>query len=460
MRGFAVVICNWNKKDDVEACINAVMASTVIPDMVYVVDNASTDGSQDVIRKYVGSKLSLIENCQNLGGSGGFNTGISAALEEGYQYIHLLDNDATVEADCFEKTIELLDKEPSIVAVGSKVLVAHESEPIIQEMGALIDWDRCDFNRNFPFHKDGDDIPEIVECDYVPACSVVIRADVIREVGLMDTDNFIYWDDIEWFYRMKKLGKRVVSYKNATVRHKLGGRSRSNTFGTYYFARNRINFFIKNVGESSLNKCVDTLFDELFKGIFFSKYKGQFNTAKALEFAVRDALENVRGLAGKGRILEREITVGRFNEWLSNKKYICLIVDNVDLNIISEIVAFIKSIESNVVLALATETGRADLKQFNIPIFMAAPKSEVGGEDELEAKGDDEVFICKVCTHISEICNEIDDSVDCYVDTFRNVVITANDRVQVSNYSTQLVNAKEMYLPRIMDKVKHLRSLL
>ena len=87
-----VVICNWNKKDDVIECLDSVYDARIAKMSVIVVDNASTDGSIEALENYNKFSFTLIKNVQNLGGSGGFNTGINAALKIGCEYIHLLDN--------------------------------------------------------------------------------------------------------------------------------------------------------------------------------------------------------------------------------------------------------------------------------------------------------------------------------------------------------------------------------
>ena len=77
---------------------------------VVVVDNASTDGSIEALENYDKFSFTLIKNAQNLGGSGGFNTGINAALKTGCEYIHLLDNDAKVEAKTFSNALTIFKK--------------------------------------------------------------------------------------------------------------------------------------------------------------------------------------------------------------------------------------------------------------------------------------------------------------------------------------------------------------
>jgi GT2 family glycosyltransferase len=108
-RKLAIVICNWNKKDYVLKCVESVFASDFHDYDLIVVDNASMDGSAEAIAARFGDSLCLIANPENIGGSGGFNTGIREALKKDYRYICLLDNDVVIDAAALRKLVVYLD---------------------------------------------------------------------------------------------------------------------------------------------------------------------------------------------------------------------------------------------------------------------------------------------------------------------------------------------------------------
>ncbi len=85
MKKIGIVICNYNKKEYVVNCIQSVLESKTDDFDIYVVDNASTDGSVEAVREQYGEQVTLLVNSENLGGSGGFNTGIRKVLEEDYE---------------------------------------------------------------------------------------------------------------------------------------------------------------------------------------------------------------------------------------------------------------------------------------------------------------------------------------------------------------------------------------
>ena len=116
-----IVICNWNKRDDVIRCLDSLKTAVPEETQVIVVDNASTDGSVEALEAYSGRPIHLLKNEENLGGTGGFNSGIREALKGKCQYVHLLDNDVIVEEQTFRASLSLMEKKPEIGAVGSKL---------------------------------------------------------------------------------------------------------------------------------------------------------------------------------------------------------------------------------------------------------------------------------------------------------------------------------------------------
>jgi len=124
----AIVICNYNKKDFVVNCIKSVFESNFKDFDLIVVDNASTDASVEAIKAEFGGKLTLLVNEENLGGSGGFARGMQFALDKGYKYIHLLDNDTVVEKDAVGALYEFMEGHSEAGACGSLICQMQNPE--------------------------------------------------------------------------------------------------------------------------------------------------------------------------------------------------------------------------------------------------------------------------------------------------------------------------------------------
>lgn len=211
----AVVIVNWNKKEDVLRLLENLQH---IPESIdsFVVDNASTDGSIAAIQSEF-PRVHVIRNPVNLGGTGGFNTGLKQVLNAAkYTYIWLLDNDAAIQADTLTELLKAMNTDPAIGIVGSRI-IDIDNQAVTVETGGKIRWDIMTvepLNRNSTTSY-----AEIIDADYVAVCSALVRTSALNRVGLMDSRFFIFWDDMDWGLYFKKYGYRVICATKSIVSH-------------------------------------------------------------------------------------------------------------------------------------------------------------------------------------------------------------------------------------------------
>ena len=178
MKRVGAVICNFNKKEDVLNCIQSVLESKYTDYDLYVVDNASSDGSAEAIREKYGSQVTVLVNAENLGGSGGFNTGLRKALEKGYEYLYCLDNDVLVDENAMGELVAFLDTHPDSGMAGSRVY--HMENPgVIQQFGQIVDFKDYCTEAKFLGKTDADGIPDVEYSDAVAACSLMVRKSLI-----------------------------------------------------------------------------------------------------------------------------------------------------------------------------------------------------------------------------------------------------------------------------------------
>ena len=230
MNDLAVVICNYNKKDFVKKCVESLQVQTKKDFDIIIVDNASTDGSAEEFKNLYGDNVKLICNNENLGGSGGFNTGLRAAMQEHYKYMVLLDNDVILHEDCLSVLCNDMDENTNIGILGAKIL-KMDFPDTIQEFGPVIDYNRMTFILENAGDSVSIDLPHIKKCDYVPACALIVRREVVEKIGCMPQENFIYYDDISWGVRCTRAGYDVAADSKAVVWHKGGAKVNPSTFG-------------------------------------------------------------------------------------------------------------------------------------------------------------------------------------------------------------------------------------
>ena len=207
----SIIVLNWNGKKYIRDCLESLLSINYNNYEVIVVDNASTDGSTDIIREYSKkySKIKLIENKTNLGFSKGNNIGIKASKGE---IIILLNNDTKVDREWLKEVVRTFNSDKNIGIVGSKLLYLETKK--IQSLGCIEIfpglWQNLTFIRQ---HNN------LIEVDYVGGAALAIRRKVLCKIGLLDEDFFAFFEDTDLCYRAKKAGYKVVVNPKAIVYH-------------------------------------------------------------------------------------------------------------------------------------------------------------------------------------------------------------------------------------------------
>lgn len=314
MKKLAVVVCNYNKVDKVLECIQCILENKFTDFDLYVVDNASTDGAPEAISEKYGDRLALLVNKENLGGSGGFNTGLRAAYKKGYPYLMCVDNDAMLDENAIGELYRFLEEHPETGMAASKIYHL-EAPDYIQQFGQKIDFDYfCTEVPHLNRIEDGT-MPDYLYVDSVAACSLMVRREVIEEIGFLPEDNFLYWDDTEWCYRCNLAGKKVASVGTSKALHAMGAKKEAvNTFPTYYAWRNWISFFLKFTPEERLEKMAETFLGSIFQTVYGDQHKGERHVSQTVMLAYDDAIHGVAGKAGENRIFPIDRNVQPFME--------------------------------------------------------------------------------------------------------------------------------------------------
>lgn len=309
MENVCAVICNWNKQDDVVKCVASVLKSSYANLDVVVVDNASGDDSVKILKETF-SAVTIIENKENLGGAGGFNTGLRFAIKKNkYHAVWLLDNDVKVDHYCLEELVKELRKSGKNAIVGSLIL-RMDSPATLQELGAFINketFKREANKRDFALHEIGEE-PE--EVDYVPACSLLVDMEKLKQVGIMDEAYFLYFDDVEWCTRFSKAGYKILAVPRSKVWHKEGGRSKTSNLPVYYTWRNHLHFFLHYLSDPvEIDNFVQKHITTTFTAIYITLVLGKINACQTIVYATADTVGGRRGKAEQNRIFPLDANV-------------------------------------------------------------------------------------------------------------------------------------------------------
>jgi GT2 family glycosyltransferase len=236
-----IVVLNWNSWQETMDCVTSVQQLDYPNHSLYVVDNASEDGSEQRLRAW-NPALRIIQSGGNLGWAGGNNVGIRIARAEGCHHVYLLNSDATVRADTLTLLVEAAQR-PDAAAVGS--LVVSEADPHwVEFAGCQVD-PRTRFPRQI--HCTLDEMDRSSGPLPIPAvkgCSMLLTQTALDRVGLLSEDYFLNYDETDWCYRASALGLANYFVPAAVVAHK-GAVAFQGTAGPlyrYFIIRNRLLF--------------------------------------------------------------------------------------------------------------------------------------------------------------------------------------------------------------------------
>lgn len=281
-----VIIVTWNKQSYVVDLLNSLAKLHYDKEKIdiVVVDNASSDETVPIVKREF-PYVHLIENSENLGGTGGFNTGLSYAFnqpENKYDYLWLLDNDVVVHPHALSELINLLEDEPDVAIAGS-TMMQLTCPWVINEMGAYVELGRGGliFNRHLEVVKtlEGKSVKQLqgekidlsehleycrpsMDVDYVAAASLVIRAPLAKKAGLWE-DFFIHYDDVEWCLRIARMGHRIVVSACSLIWH-VPAEYKVPSWVLYYDNRNVLYMLEKHAGKEVIRGAINWILKKSF----------------------------------------------------------------------------------------------------------------------------------------------------------------------------------------------------
>jgi GT2 family glycosyltransferase len=209
----ALLVLNYRGADDTLACLAAVGQLDPAPTQVIVIDNGSDDGSVERLRA-VHPALDLRCNPRNLGYGAGQNAVLAELLDDGFDWIWLLNNDARPRPGALGRMLDAAAGDAQIGAVGARLLDAEPPHRLQTLGGGHVHWWR---GRSREWNHDQAPSPDL---DYLTGASLLLRCDALRQVGLFDERFFLYWEDVDLCLRLKQAGWVLAVAADAEVLHR------------------------------------------------------------------------------------------------------------------------------------------------------------------------------------------------------------------------------------------------
>lgn len=208
----STVIVTFNRKELLLKCVEAVLNQTFLPETVFIIDNASTDGTEELLlaRGLHHGRVNGVNICyerlpKNSGGAGGFYAGMKMAHEAGCDAVWMMDDDGLPDKHCLENMLPFLDRYDYL----SPLVVDIENEKMMSFEGCTVE----EFMKQ---EQDG-----VVEGHANPFNGVLFTKRLIDDVGYPKKEMFIWGDEINYDLRAKASGFKPVMIVNAIHRHPL-----------------------------------------------------------------------------------------------------------------------------------------------------------------------------------------------------------------------------------------------
>ena len=246
----ALLVLNWNNARDTLQCLQSLEPLQDAETRIIAIDNGSTDDSARVIAdaytRQSRPHIELLETHQNLGYAGGNNFGIRRALEQGAQYIGIVNNDVQVAPGFLAPLMNALS-DPQVGVVTP--LVAYMSEPDkVWALGQAVDWKTGNVTRVHA-QETVQSVQQLApsQVDAASGTAMLFKREVLERVGLLDDSFYLYYEETDWCLRVRQAGYTVLAVPASVVRHAV-----SSTLGAaspvidYYMLRNHLRFIARH----------------------------------------------------------------------------------------------------------------------------------------------------------------------------------------------------------------------
>lgn len=282
-----LVILNWNGLENTRRCLLSVFKSNHTPISIVVVDNGSKNDEAAQLEREFGTQITVLKNPENVGYTKGSNQGIRWCLERKLDFISLLNNDTHVAPDWLDELLVVARQSNRIGILTPKIFSSADPERIWHTGGTVSLWTAK--TNGLVFDNIKKERPFYTKFDYCPGTAMLIRRQVVEQIGMLPEEYFAYMEDVEYSRRAKQATWFLAYVPKAHVWHKGYASTGGDPFSViplFLRVRNRIIFIKRNAGW-------------LHRKVFFAAHiiYCLIMTARALvppQFALVDAI--VRGL--------------------------------------------------------------------------------------------------------------------------------------------------------------------
>ena len=222
MDKIGIVTITYNSESVISSFLNCVLSQDYKNFILYIIDNNSKDSTINLLYNYNDSRIKLIKNKKNVGVAKANNQGIKAAISSSCDQILLINNDVEFDNDLILELVKAqVDCKSSLIV---PKIMYHHNKNLIWYAGSFFSI----INGFLPVHRgfrkeDNEIYDQIAKVHYAPTCCILIKKVVFEDIGFMDEKYFVYFDDTDFCYRVKKNNHHsLVYYPKVKLYHKVG----------------------------------------------------------------------------------------------------------------------------------------------------------------------------------------------------------------------------------------------
>ncbi|WGL52054.1 glycosyltransferase family 2 protein [Nocardioides sp. BP30] len=208
------IVLNWRDAESTLACAEALAAEAECR-FIWLVDN-ETDGSLkrrvEASEALRGGRVRVIAEPRNLGFSSGINIGMKTSIESGAKRLLIINNDALIRRGALRRLLHVMGSDPRAGLVGPRIV--NSANEVTSNGGRFVPW-RLAVEESNPTRP-----------DFLTWAAVLLRAETILDIGLLDERFFMYWEDVDYGLRANAAGWRLIVADEAVVEHKGGASHR------------------------------------------------------------------------------------------------------------------------------------------------------------------------------------------------------------------------------------------
>lgn len=219
----AAIVVTFRSQKLIDRCLQSLIAEGVPSTNIWLVDNASDDGTVNHVRENYG-QVNIIHNHENLGFAAANN---QALCHMTAKYVLLLNPDAWLNAEALERMVAVMEQDERIAIVGPSIVRQKQVEqsllmrPRFWEAWFFLLSGMRAFETGGFSGKAAQGFPwqDVTDGDHVRGACMLVRQEAVTDVGLMDETFFLYFEETEWCLRFRQHGWRVVIAPQATAYH-------------------------------------------------------------------------------------------------------------------------------------------------------------------------------------------------------------------------------------------------